>query len=333
MLLFCRTLYDFDKGQSSACGIAGGGARSKTRNVIGRAGLICGRNCAVAMEDVRLALIGCGVMGGGMVRAMLAAKVLAPSQVWATVATCEKLDVVSERLGTEVRCGHDNTEAVRWANTVLLSVKPNMLGTAMEQIGLVLLKDRLVLSIVANKSISYFEQHNISRVVRVMPNLPCSVGQGAVSVAIGGGAAEDRVTIMSLLQPLGYVVELPEEQMGAAMAIAGCGPAFASLFADALADGGVLLGLPRPIALDLALHTMRGTCAMLLESSPRMHPAVFRDAVATPGGTTIRGLAALEQRGVRYGVSRAVVAATRAGSEDSQPDGSSGPCLCCEKDK
>lgn len=177
-------------------------------------------------------------------------------------------------------------------------------------------KTLLVISIAAGVTVSALElaaSDNI-RVIRAMPNTPALVGKGAAGYCLGSRATrEDAETARLLLGAVGLAVEVPERLLDAVTGLSGSGPAYIYLVIEALADGGVCAGLPRADAIRLAAQTVLGAAAMVLETGE--HPAVLKDMVTSPGGTTIAGLAELERHGLRSALIEAVGAATRRAGE------------------
>ena len=205
--------------------------------------------------------------------------------------------------------------AVAAARIVFLAVKPQQAAAACQAIAGSLAKDAVVVSIVAGlTTASLARMLETDRIIRVMPNTPSLVGRG-VSVVCRTPAvtAEDAGLAGELLRAVGHVHEADESLMDAVTGLSGSGPGFLALVVEALSDGGVKAGLPRPLALALAVETLSGTAA-LLEATGE-HPAQVKDRVSSPGGTTIAGLSVLEQRGVRGALIDAVVAAAARAHE------------------
>uniref|UniRef100_A0A7S1XNS6 Pyrroline-5-carboxylate reductase n=3 Tax=Phaeomonas parva TaxID=124430 RepID=A0A7S1XNS6_9STRA len=153
-----------------------------------------------------------------------------------------------------------------------------------------------------------------TRIVRVMPNTPCMVGESAAAYACGPAATdEDKANVETVFGAVGEVMEVKEKLLDAVTGVSGSGPAFVFNFIEALADGAVRAGLPRHVALRLAAQTVRGAATMVLETGK--HPGELKDMVTSPGGTTIAGVHALEERGFRGTVMNAVVAAADRATE------------------
>ena len=200
------------------------------------------------------------------------------------------------------------------ANLVILAVKPNVMPDVAKQDNGVW-DGKLVVSIAAGVTIrSLTDWIGHQRIIRVMPNTPSLVGAGASAFCGGGGVTkQDRESIHSILSSVGLSVEVTESQMDAVTAVSGSGPAYICLIIEALADGGVHAGLPRALAVELATQTVLGTAKMIAETGK--HPGELKDAVASPAGTTIAGLRALEQNGIRAAMIEAVQAAFQRSKE------------------
>ena len=255
---------------------------------------------------------------------------------WVSGGLCEASEIVASDPHPEacrrlqewvpgVRIAATNPEAVDGAPVVLLATKPQQIAAVASGIRGSLAAGPLVLSVAAGVTLSSLQKWlGTSRVVRVMPNTPCLVGQGACAFSLGAGASEaDAELVMRMLSAVGWAVRVDEKHLDAVTGLSGSGPAYIYVLIEALSDGGVRMGLPRDVATALAAHTVRGAAEMVLRES--VHPAVLKDRVASPGGTTIAGLQALEEHGFRASVMAAVVAATqrsdelRAGSESPSP--------------
>lgn len=202
-------------------------------------------------------------------------------------------------------------------DVLLLCTKPHDVRKALgDAVKMAAGQPRLVISIAAGVTLSALEEAAAEnfRVIRAMPNTPALVGKGAAGFCLGSRAtAEDSKTAQMLLGSVGIAIEVPERLMDAVTGLSGSGPAYIYVIIDALADGGVRVGLPRADAVKLAAQTVFGAAAMVLETGE--HPAVLKDMVTSPGGTTIAGLAALERNGLRNALIEAVGAATERATE------------------
>ncbi len=200
------------------------------------------------------------------------------------------------------------------ADTVLLAVKPQHLRAATEPLAAVL-ADKLVISIVAGVELSQLAAITGARkLVRVMPNTPALVGEGMSCFAAAGGLSGDELaSVERILGAAGKTAAVDEKLLNAVTGLSGSGPAYVFEFIMALADGGVREGLPRDLALKLAIQTVLGSAKLAAESA--IHPAQLRDQVISPGGTTAAGVAELERHGFRFAVQEAVVAASRRSAE------------------
>lgn len=219
----------------------------------------------------------------------------------------------------QARLCQDNQAVCQSSELVLLAVKPQLVADVLPRLATDL-ADRLVLSVVAGLKLerlaSMIGHH---RIVRAMPNTPALVGEGATAFAPGSKcSAADRALVASALGAVGWAAEVPERMLDAVTGLSGSGPAYVMLIIEGLADGGVRMGLPRDIAHQLAVRTVLGS-ARLVEQTGE-HPAILREQVTSPGGTTAAGLAALEQGAVRYHLQAAVEAAARRAFELGQSE-------------
>ncbi|WP_166822700.1 pyrroline-5-carboxylate reductase [Thalassoroseus pseudoceratinae] len=202
------------------------------------------------------------------------------------------------------------------SDVVFLSVKPQHMGGVLDGLSDSLTDSHLVVSIAAGVPLQTMTTHlgEQRRLVRVMPNTPCLVSAGASAFAMGTSATrEDAELVKSLLETVGIAVEVPESLLDAVTGLSGSGPAYVYQIIEALSDGGVRMGLPRQVATQLAAQTLLGAAQMVLETGE--HPGALKDAVTSPGGTTITGLHALERGGVRASLMNAVEAATKRSQE------------------
>ncbi len=214
-----------------------------------------------------------------------------------------------------VRFAATAAEAATLARLVILAVKPQQAADACAELRTTLTDQSIVLSIVAGLPIATIAAATgTNRIIRVMPNTPCLVGHGVSAVAASSGIERDDLErILRLFASVGSVHEVAESLLDAVTAVSGSGPGYVALLIEALADGGVRAGLPRALAQALAIETFGGTAALLAVT--KEHPAVVRDRVSSPGGTTIAGLAVLEQAGVRGAIGAAVTAAATRAAE------------------
>jgi len=221
-------------------------------------------------------------------------------------------------LGCEITAAGSLAEVINESEILLLCVKPNDVAGVLREVKAQgrAPEDLLILSIAAGVTLAAMEQEvaGRARVIRIMPNTPALIGKGAAAYARGSlASAADAAFTVKLLAAVGTVCEVKESLLDAVTGTSGSGPAYVYTFIEALADGALLEGLPREQALQLAAQTVMGAAAMVLESGE--HPAILRDRVTSPGGTTIAGLAALEEGAFRSDVIKAVKAATRRARE------------------
>ena len=262
----------------------------------------------------RWGFIGCGKMATALVRGMLDARVALPEAIVASDPIKPAREALAAATGIAVF--EANGPVVEHSDVLVLAVKPQSMPEVLSELKPQVSAGQLVISIAAGVPISALVAGLGAdrRVVRVMPNTPALLGEGASAFAPGpGGLADDEALVRTFLGSVGRVVQVPERLMDAVTGLSGSGPAFIYLVIEALSDGGVRMGLPRDIALTLAAQTVLGAARMVLETG--LHPAVLKDQVASPGGTTIAGLHALERGGVRGALIDAVVAAASRSAE------------------
>ena len=262
---------------------------------------------------MRVGFIGIGKMGEAMAASLIGGRKAVPRDIVASDASEARRRRVRRDLRISVTSR--NRTVVRSADVVFLAVKPQDLDAVLAEICPEVCSRHMVLSIAAGRTLSSIQSRlPDARVVRVMPNTPCTVGEGMSVFCMGRGTtAADRGRVLSLLSCFGRVMELPETSFDVVTAVSGSGPAFVARFLDALAGGGVREGLSRGDALKLAEQTMLGTVRLLLETG--LDPAELVKAVASPKGTTFAGLDVMDRAGFDDVVARTVRAAARRSRE------------------
>ncbi len=250
------------------------------------------------MKTKQVGLIGAGNMAGALVRGLLASGTLTKEQLRVSDVRKERLEELAKAHGIVTTL--DNRELVAWANLIVLSVKPQVMDRVLDDVGASIRPDTLVVSIAAGVPIKSIESrlHTGVRVVRAMPNTASIVLAGATGIAPGIHATEEDVTVAkTLFDATGRSVVLDESLIDAVTGLSGSGPAYVMLMIEALADGGVKVGLHRDTAMLLAAQTVYGSAKLLLETGE--HPGRLKDMVTSPGGTAIAGLHTLEAGGLR----------------------------------
>jgi len=270
------------------------------------------------MIGKKIGFIGAGQMARALARGFVDAALVRPDNLLAADPVAAATDAFTSTIrGAGVTWG--NAQLVVESDVVVLAVKPQHADEVLAPLKGKFTSDHLVISIVTGITLARLSSAlgREIRLVRVMPNTPCLIGQGACGFALGAAAtAEDGRLVKQLLDSVGIAVELDEKLLDAVTGLSGSGPAFVYLIIEALADAGVYVGLPRETALTLAVQTVSGSAEMVRTTGE--HTAVLRDRVTSPGGTTIAGLAALEAGGVRSALIRAVEAATQRASQLGQ---------------
>jgi len=260
-------------------------------------------------ERIRVGFLGAGRMATALAKGLVAAGFTSDDAILASDPLAAGRDSFAKTSGC--RSTASNLEVVRGADVLVLAVKPGHVAEVLAEISSDMQSRHLLISIAAGVPLRTFAAAlgSQARLARVMPNTPCLVGTGASAYALGGGAtADDGNLVARLLSTVGIAVELPEQMLDAVTGLSGSGPAYVYQVIEALSDGGVLMGLPRDVATRLASQTVLGAAQMVIQTGEA--PAVLKDAVASPGGTTIAGLHALETAGLRAALMNAVQAAT-----------------------
>lgn len=263
------------------------------------------QGCVGMEEKMKIGFIGLGNMAKAMIGGMLQKGIVAAQDIAGSAKTQSTL----ERMGDEfhIHTMADNRQVAKWADIIILAVKPVFFPEVIGEIKDAVTEDKLVISIAAGKSLKWIEEEfgkNI-KLIRCMPNTPALVGAGCTVVCCNPRAGEeDEKFCLKLMESFGKAIVIPERLMDAAGAVGGSSPAFVFLFIEAMADGAVRAGMPRKQAYEFAAHAVMGSAKMVLETG--MHPGELKDMVCSPGGTTIEGVAALEEGGMRSAVMNAI---------------------------
>ncbi len=265
------------------------------------------------MAGKRIAFVGGGQMAEAMIGGMLTGQICRKDAIWATDPLAARRDQLSKQFGVQV--GESNRQAVEWADIVVLAVKPQSLSAVLKEVG-ALAGDRVIVSVIAGATIQGISEQasGAEKIVRAMPNTPVLVREGMTALSSASGVSDGELQLVKrMFESVGRVVVIEERLMDAVTGLSGSGPAYVFQAIEALADGGVKMGLPRQTAELLAAQTVLGAAKLVLESGE--HPAKLKDKVASPGGTTIAGLHQLEQGGFRATLMGAVEAATKRSQE------------------
>lgn len=261
----------------------------------------------------KISFVGGGRMAEALISGALSSRGYKAEQIYVADPDTARLDYLKKQYGVQVAVS--NHEAVISGDVVVLAVKPQVATAVLKEIGNGLAK-RLMISVVAGVRLMRIIEAcgTQARVIRAMPNTPAMVGEGMTALAIGPGVGDSEVACArQIFESVGKVVPVDERFMDAVTGLSGSGPAYVFLMIEAMADGGVKMGLPREMASLLAAQTVLGAARMVLETG--QHPARLKDQVASPAGTTIAGLHRLEQGGLRGLLIDAVEAATKRSQE------------------
>jgi pyrroline-5-carboxylate reductase len=265
----------------------------------------------------RVGFLGAGNMGDALIRGIVATGLVPPSALHVSDARPERLTQITKQYG--IQGCPDNVALVRASDVVVLAVKPQTMASVLKEIAPAADGTKLFISVAAGVATSSLRAHlpGARRLIRVMPNTPALVLEGATAIARSDGLeAGDLEAAQELFGAVGRVVVLDEDALDAVTGLSGSGPAYVAIFIEALADGGVKMGLDRATAMTLAAQTVLGTARLILETGS--HPGQVKDMVSSPGGTTIAGIAALEAAGLRSAVINAVERATLRSRELGQ---------------
>lgn len=268
-----------------------------------------------SLRDQTFAVIGAGNIGRALIGGLLRNSDVRAEGIRATRRSLQSLDPLSSEF-PGVLTGVNNAAAVRDASVVLICVKPQNFEAVAAEIRGHLDDDALVISVLAGITSDAVRSalDTVTPVVRAMPNTPMLVDLGATAIAAGRAASDEHLDLArTIFSAVGSVEVVPEDMMDAVTGLSGSGPAYIYMIIEALTDGGVKQGIPRPIALRLASQTVYGAARLAIETGK--HPAILRDEVTTPGGTAIAAVADLEAHGLRTMLINAVATATQRSRE------------------
>ncbi len=279
----------------------------------------------MSIKGKRVGFLGAGNMGEALIKGLLKTGIIPRESVFATDVRLDRLKQLDKGYG--IRVLPDNLTLVRQADVVILAVKPQIIAPVLQEVAPAITPNKLVISLAAGVPTSTLRAllPKGVRLIRTMPNTPALVLEGATAIAKADGLQPgDLETAQEIFEAVGKVVVLEEELLDAVTGLSGSGPAYIALVIEALADGGVKMGLDRMTAMTLAAQTVLGSARLLIETGT--HPGQLKDMVTSPGGTAIAGIAALEEGGVRRTLINAVERATlrsrelgRSGSDDRKP--------------
>lgn len=274
-------------------------------------------------KEIKIGCIGCGMMGGALIKAI--AKKVGGDKILLSDGDVEKAKSLAKELGANFATS--NAQIIENCSHIILAVKPAFFSSVLEQI-----KDSynniakseqknlpVIISIMAGLSIEKIGQMSVQagisdglqNILRLMPNLPATVNEGMIALCtkenVSSEISKEVEFVKEILSCAGKVEQVSEKLMDVVTAVSGSGPAYGFMFIEALADAAVLLGMPRSQAYIYAAQTLKGAAQMVLETSE--HPAKLKDAVCSPGGTTIQAVKSLEEKGFRSAVISAVESA------------------------
>lgn len=268
---------------------------------------------------MKLGFIGAGNMGSAIVGGVIQAGLFKAADIIVSDMDNNMLKKISEAHG--VNTTNSNTEVASQADVLFLAIKPNIYELVIKEIKDNVKPGIIVVTIAAGQTmgglVEKFGNNDKIKIVRTMPNTPALVNQGMTGVCPGANLGEDdKQIVLKIFNSIGKAAVLPEYLFDAYTGLAGSGPAYVFMFIEALADGGVLHGLPRAQAMEFAAQTVLGSAQMVLSGND--HPGFLKDAVCSPGGTTIEAVAELELQGFRGAVISAVSASTQKSQKMSQ---------------
>ena len=271
----------------------------------------------MTIKGLTVGFIGGGNMGEALIKGLLGASLVPASAIHATDVRLQRLKELDRLYGIQV--SSSNADLVRHSDIVILAVKPQIMDSVLKEIAPAVTRKKLLISVAAGVSTAKIRTvlHKDARLIRVMPNTPALVLEGVTAIAKADNLEPDDLdTAGEIFSAVGRVVVLDETLMDAVTGLSGSGPAYVAVVIESLADGGVRMGLDRITAMTLATQTVLGAAKLLLETG--LHPGALKDMVSSPGGTSIAGIAALEEGGIRTTFIKAVEKATERSRELGQ---------------
>lgn len=269
------------------------------------------------MQFSKIGLVGCGAMGAALARGLIARGGFNPAALAVFDIQEESMRNLAAGLSVYPAAGY--ADLCRRSELIFLAVKPQDVAAALTALKINFKSDNILVSLAAGISTAFLERflEKGSKVIRLMPNTPCLIGEGAMALCAGGSSGQaEMAAVEELLKPLGLTVQVTEKQMAAVTGLSGSGPAYVYIFLEALIDGGVEAGLSRQVATSLAVQTVIGSARMMQKTD--RHPAELKNEVTSPAGTTSAGLRALEEASFRGSIIKAVADAARRAEEFSR---------------
>ncbi len=262
------------------------------------------------MMDNKIGLIGCGAMGSALAKGMVKKVGVDPSLVYIYDINRERLDDLASELG--VIKANDPEDLILKCRNIFIAVKPQDIESLLYSIKDFVQEGQIYASIAAGITINFIESclPPDSKVIRLMPNTPCLLGEGTIAISTGENVtAEERDEIIDLLKSMGLTIRIPEYLMDAATGLSGTGPAYVFLFIETMIDAGVAVGFRRDVASQMVIQNIIGSARMLQDN--KQHPAELRNSVTSPAGTTTAAMHVLEESGFRSCLLKSVIAATK----------------------
>ncbi len=267
----------------------------------------------IKLQNV-IGIIGAGKIGEAIISGLLSQKVKNHSEIIATARSRERADYIIKNF--KINCGNDNKALIDKCGVIILAVKPQILSAVLSEIAPAIKPGQIIISVAAGVTTFFIESflHTKNPVIRAMPNLCCQVNAGMTVLSKGADAKDEDADIaVKLFEPVSRVIVLEEKYLDSVTGLSGSGPAYIYIAIEALAEGGVKVGLPREVATLLAAQTAMGAAQMVLQT--HSHPAMLKDMVTTPAGVTIDGIMELEEGKFRVTLIKAVVKGTERSKE------------------